>query len=370
MKKPNGTLFHFEKSFRRIKPLLIIALFVFFISCEESVSLEHSENNDLPEKNDAADDHHYEWERLGNEWKITLKPESVFPPDLLWSIHLYYSWTGTDDALPLELTIQQNSFDFFPKAMINAPHGYRETALVFHRERWGELPREITVRVKGEAGGEFTVLDIMLLFRPPGSDPLAADPGTMLHYPHSLWRNEEYETFSHNLYPGLLYLVSDSFTVQSRFLKRLAFFTEKTGFVGRLAKDEEISHLRDWFAHDYRSGDLAAFYDLARRQNFPLNEYELVLRELLLKQGIIRAESGSYVKGEGALLGFSIQSGNRLPVYYVHETVHGLEFIIPELQKVFLDFFDTLSSYEKDFMRDALLYRGYNVLEDRQLLAS
>jgi hypothetical protein len=43
---------------------------------------------------------------------------------------------------------------------------------------------------------------------------------------------------------------------------------------------------------------------------------------------------------------------------------------MPELQKLFLEFFESLGGAEKDFMRDALSYREYNVVKDRQLLAS
>ena len=199
--------------------------------------------------------------------------------------------------------------------------------------------------------------------------PISADLSTMLHYPLSRWRNSEYEIFTFNQYPSLLYLITKSFTVQSQFLKRLAFFTEKSGFIGRLARDEEIAGLRDWFAHDYRARDMAAFFELARKQSFPLNESEILLRDLLLAQGIIKNEESRYIEGKGALLGFSVESRDRLPVYFAHETIHGLTFIIPELQKLFVDFFDSLSGIEKDFISDALVYRGYNVLEDRELLA-
>ncbi|GHV86449.1 hypothetical protein AGMMS50230_20570 [Spirochaetia bacterium] len=199
--------------------------------------------------------------------------------------------------------------------------------------------------------------------------PINASLGAMLQYSPSRWRNPEYETFSFNLNPHIFYLVTKTFTVQSRFLKRLAFFTEKPGFAGTLARDEDIAGLRDWFAHDYSAGDLAAFFELARKENFALNSSEIELRDMLLAQGIIK-NNGSYTEGEGALIGLSIESRDRLPVYYAHETIHGLEFTMPELQKLFMEFFDSLSSLEKNFIRTALVYRDYNVLADKQLLAS
>jgi hypothetical protein len=192
----------------------------------------------------------------------------------------------------------------------------------------------------------------------------------MMYSPPSTWRNREYELFTFNLYPRILYLVSEGFSVQSRFLKRLAFFTEKPGFAGTLARDEDIAGLRDWFAHDYRARDLARFFDLAGKQNFPLNDSEILLRDILLTQGIIRIDRDAIVPGEGALIGLSVESRSRLPVYYVHETVHGLEFTMPALHTLFINYFNSLSSFEKDFLRTALIYREYNVDRDQNLLAA
>jgi len=351
-----------------MKKLVWALLFLAVIfSCKEKPA-------ESPEAPVPADDHPFEWNKIHDEWIIALKNDNAFPPETAWSLFLYYSWNGKDDALPLDLTVSGNSgtgskvngsFDFFPKE-INIQN-YKETFIAFHSEQWKTLPKKITIN---GAGNDLTVLDIKCEFRSGGSGPLAADPGTILHYPKSFWRKRSYEIFSHNLYPDILYLVSGSFKAQSIFLKRLAFFTEKKGFTGRLAHDEEIADLRDWFAHDYRARDLAAFFELARKENFPLNPGEIYLRELLLAHGIVRDEGGRYSEGKGSLLGFSVESADRLPVYYVHETIHGLEFILSGLGDIFLDFFNSLSGHEKAFMRDALFYRGYNVIKDKQLLAS
>ena len=53
--------------------------------------------------------------------------------------------------------------------------------------------------------------------------------------------------------------------MQDDLLKRMAFFTEKEGFRGRLAADEEIKDLHGFNAHDYRAETLAAFFDLAEK---------------------------------------------------------------------------------------------------------
>jgi hypothetical protein len=348
----------------------VVVFLALSLSCKEEpppleAPVQKVEINDAP----------YVWAKSDSGWIISPNKNYVFPDRTPWLLFLDYTWTGNDDELPLELAVHSGDdqgtitqFDFVPKTKPDHPDGYRKTTLVFYSGQWKTFPARITVHADNTQA--LTITDVRIEEGPDITSPIPADPGTMMTYPRSVWRNPRYEVFTHNLYPSLLYLVSESFAVQSAFLRRLAFFVEKKGFAGRLAMDEEIAHLRDWFAHDYRAEDLAAFFDLAREQNFPLNNNELLLRDLLVKNGIIIYEEGRYTEGKGALLGFSIESRDRLPVYYVHESIHGLEFIIPELEALFLEFFDSFSDEEKIFVRDAFLYRDYNVAEDKQLLAS
>ncbi|MDR2313071.1 MAG: hypothetical protein LBE02_00885 [Spirochaetaceae bacterium] len=357
------------------KALWILALCGIFAACQERPQSNTAVRVPAGTPPEEMRSRPYDWEKDGPDaWRIRINPSwkagsaagaaaaAAAAAGTPWSLLVYYragsvragelSWKSA--AAPREQV-----FDFYPRPFEDRP-------LVFNGERWGPLPEEIILR----AGKDFKVLGVQVEFRPSGEDlaPLSSDLGTMMYCPPSAWRNKEYEFFTFNVYPRILYLVSESFAVQSRFLKRLAFFTEKPGFTGALARDEDIRGLRDWFAHDYRARDLARFFDLARRQNFPLNGSELFLRDMLLRQGIIRIEQGAIVPGEGALIGLSVESRNRLPVYYVHETVHGLEFTMPALHALFLDFFESLSSYEKEFIKTALTYREYNVERDQNLL--
>jgi hypothetical protein len=105
---------------------------------------------------------------------------------------------------------------------------------------------------------------------PPFPAPLAADPGMVLAWPEEAWRDRRYEVFRWENFPSLLIFDTADYAVQDRLLKRLAFFTEKTGFRGRLAPDDEIADLHGWNAHDYRAEDLAHFFQAARETNFPL----------------------------------------------------------------------------------------------------
>jgi hypothetical protein len=202
-----------------------------------------------------------------------------------------------------------------------------------------------------------------------GTLPLTASLGTMLYTPRGNWRYGEYELFAFNRFPDIIYLFSTSNAVQSLFLRRLAFFVEKRGFTGRLAHDEEIQDLRDWGAHDYKGADLARFFQKAAEENFPLNSHELLLKEILLANGIIRQDGSAITAGKGALIGMSAEfSVDRLSYYLVHETIHGLCFTIPELQEAFASFYHSLSDIEKDYLKSAFDYREYNVLADEALL--
>ncbi|MDR1142614.1 MAG: hypothetical protein LBK77_00150 [Spirochaetaceae bacterium] len=328
----------------------------------------------------------YGGEREGPLWRIRPVPAADLraafleagapevPPKWVLSIHYrapadakpgILTWRGSAADVPSGTDTNAAAgapelFDFYPKNFSGRP-------LVFQSLRWGALPEEITIEAEGV---EILAVRVDVSLKDDPLVPVNADLGTMMYYPRSRWRNAEYELFTFNLYPDILYLISESFTVQSRFLKRLAFFTEKPGFAGTLAKDEAIADLRDWFAHDYRARDLARFFQLAREESFPLNPSELFLRDILVARGIILDDNGRYAEGRGALIALSVESRNRLPVYYVHETVHGLQFTMPEVQNLCNEFFDSLSSPEQDFIRTALVYREYNVLEDRGLLAA
>ncbi|MDR2662228.1 MAG: hypothetical protein LBC31_04445 [Treponema sp.] len=369
---------------RSLPPLLLL-LAVLGLSCKGETPAPPPEPAPAEPLSAWTFDGLYRGEREGPLWRIRPAADvgNAFleagapevPPH--WVLSIYYRYRASADAKPGALTWRGSAadapsgrgtnssadapavFDFYPKNFPDRP-------LVFQSLRWGTLPEEITIEAEGV---EILKVQVELSLKDDPLVPVSADLGTMMYYPRSRWRNAEYELFTFNLYPGILYLISESFTVQSRFLKRLAFFTEKPGFAGTLAKDEAIAGLRDWFAHDYRARDLARFFQLAREEQFPLNPSELLLRDILVARGIILDDKGRYVEGRGALIALSVESRNRLPVYYVHETVHGLQFTMPEVQNLCNEFFDSLSAPEQDFIRTALVYREYNVLEDRNLLA-
>jgi len=158
--------------------------------------------------------------------------------------------------------------------------------------------------------------------------PIPADPGMILAWPAEHWRDNRYEVFRWEHFPSLLIFDMADYAVQDRMLKRLAFFVEKAGFRGRLARDSEIAELHGWNAHDYRAADLARFFQAARASRFPLLAEERELEQILLHAGIIREAVGRIEAGEGGIISVSRESEEYLRYRFMaHEGFHGLFFI-------------------------------------------
>jgi hypothetical protein len=164
-------------------------------------------------------------------------------------------------------------------------------------------------------------------------EPITADPGIILAWPQDEWRDPRFEVFRWEGFPDILIFDMADYEIQDRFLKRLAFFTEKKGFRGRLAQDEEIAGLHGWNAHDYRAQSLADFFDAARKSDFPLLREERELESILVSQGVLRREGESIVPGQGALISVTRQSERYLrDLFMNHEGFHGLYFTDEEFR--------------------------------------
>ncbi len=183
--------------------------------------------------------------------------------------------------------------------------------------------RLVSVRVSPEASRPAS----------PSTDanvPIPADPHMILDWPVSLWRDARREVFSWDRFPSILIFDTADYAVQDKYFKRLAFFTEKKGFRGRLAPDSEIASLHGFNAHDYRAESLAAFFELARVGEFPLGAEELDLLDILLARGVVVREGKRLVPGAGAVLSVSRESvGYLRQLFMTHECLHGVYFTDP-----------------------------------------
>ncbi|EPF31268.1 hypothetical protein HMPREF9194_01611 [Treponema maltophilum ATCC 51939] len=157
--------------------------------------------------------------------------------------------------------------------------------------------------------------------------PITADPGLITAWPQKRWRNKNFEFFSWEQFPSVLIFDFVDYNVQNAFLKRLAFFVEKKGFIGKLLTDAQMASSHGFNAHDYRAESLAAFFDKAEKEHFALNESELLLRDILFANGVILRSASGITAGRGAVVSISRESPRFLRErLLVHEGLHGVYF--------------------------------------------
>jgi hypothetical protein len=213
-------------------------------------------------------------------------------------------------------------------------------------------------------------LKLSAALAPAFPQPIPADPGIILSYPQSFWRDRRYELFRWDRFPSILIFDTAGYEIQERFFKRLAFFVEKKGFRGRLVPDAELASLHGWNAHDYRAEDLARFFDAAGKADFPLTPEERELREILLRAGIIRdggnagggIDTGGVIPGEGAVISISRESSEYLrSLFMPHEAFHGLFFIDEDFRAFSQERWDNLSPGARRFIISFFDYQQYDI---------
>jgi hypothetical protein len=225
----------------------------------------------------------------------------------------------------------------------------------FFPDAWGFIPRSVTVSSSGSETG----FDLSLRAFPAAAD-IAADPETILAWPPEAWRSPRREWFSWEG-TSVLVLVTADYRVQDDYLKRLAFFVEKTGYRGRLVSDAEVARLHGWNAHDYAAPDLARFFALAEQQQFPLNAAELELRGRLAEAGVIRQTAQGWEAGTGALVGVSAESPPALrAVLFVHEAFHGLYYTSQDFRAGVLEAWQAMSDDTRSAFRKFLSLSRYD----------
>jgi hypothetical protein len=232
----------------------------------------------------------------------------------------------------------------------------------FYSKDLGFQPEEIVI---GALPPGFRVEQITLrpftLYARSSPEPIPADPGVILRYSPQAWRRSDWELFSWNLFSNILIFDFRDYAVQSAFLKRLSFFVEKKGSAGKLLPNEVLAPLHGWNAHDYRAEDLARFFQRAEEEEFPLNQEEYQLRDILLDQGILYRENGKYFSNGGGILSLSRESSERLRyLFMTHEGYHGLYFASPEYRRKVEEYWSGLSGEEQEFWKIFLDWKWYN----------
>ena len=228
-------------------------------------------------------------------------------------------------------------------------------SVYFYDASMGVVPE--TMRIISHDPG-FTLLGVRLF--PVGlTGPIPADFGAIFAYDSSAWRLNEYELFRWNLFPSILIFDTISYEIQAAFFKRLAFFVEKRGYAGQVRSNRELENLHGWNAHDYRSTDLAEFFNAA--SGVELNREELVLRRILLEEGIIRRMDRGFAPGDGGVISISQES---IPIlrdlFLLHEGYHGLFFADDGFRNKVFQIWADLDESERLFWRRFLANRAYN----------
>jgi hypothetical protein len=193
-------------------------------------------------------------------------------------------------------------------------------------------------------------------------EPIPVELTEMSRYPRSAWRNDEYELFSWSLYPDILWVDTRDYRVQSAFFKRLAFFVEKRGFIGTLLTDQELEGRHGYNAHNYRPEGLAAFFNAVDEQDFPINRYETLLRDISADRGIIeKSPEGRWTPGRGGVLGVSRESfGELRRLLVIHEGMHGIIYEVDEFHRGVAQYWRTnLTERERRYWQDMFAWMNY-----------
>lgn len=175
----------------------------------------------------------------------------------------------------------------------------------------------------------------------------------------------DYAVYRWDMLPSVLVFDFKDYATQDRYLKRLAFFVEKAGYRGVLAKDEDIAALHGWNAHDYRAEDLAAFFQAARERSFPLGPEEKELERLLLRAGTLRESGGKLEPGAGAMISIARESSAALRwTFATHESTHAVFFADPAYRSFARSLWASLDSGEKWFWKAYLGWAAYDTGSD------
>ena len=197
------------------------------------------------------------------------------------------------------------------------------------------------------------------------------DPGLILNYNQKNWRVKEYEVFEWDRYPGILLFDILNYDIQNDFFRRLAYFVEKRGYKGKLWSDEVLADKHGYNAHDYSAESLAAFFNKATEENFPLNKAEQTLKKILIVNGLLIPD-GQFVKaGEGGLVSISRESDAALrSKLLAHEAWHTLFFRDEDFRNFVAAVYYTFDPDSRQFLLDFFASQtglGYDI-EDEYLM--
>ena len=182
-------------------------------------------------------------------------------------------------------------------------------------------------------------------------EPIRTDPGLILNYKTSQWRTADYEIYEWDRFPQILFFDTRNYEVQDKLFRRMAFFVEKQGYKGRLLTNEELGDMHGYNAHDYSAESMARFFNKAAELGFQLNEEELLLKRILIHNGLLE-DDGFYVKAnEGGLVSISRETPDWSRVNLLaHEGWHTIFFRDAEFRNYVSAVYYTFDPDSLDFL--------------------
>ncbi len=198
---------------------------------------------------------------------------------------------------------------------------------------------------------------------------LLRDGGQILENPPCNWRNHDFEIYSWTPLPDILIFDCLNYEIQNRLFRRLSYFVEKKGFSGTLLTNRQLADKHGWNAHDYRPSDLADFFNLVEKLQFPVYPEEDMLLLILLKHDVLERDTqGLLVPGKGAVLSISRESTELLRKRFLtHEASHGLYFVSGEYRDFVRTLWESLDDEDRQMWRFFLGWYGYDP-EDEDLM--
>jgi len=182
----------------------------------------------------------------------------------------------------------------------------------------------------------------------------------------STFAGPQLQVYRWSLFPEIIILSFANLDVQDAYVKRLAFYAEKTGFRGRLVTDGELAGKHGWNAHNYNPATLADFFNKAESESFTLGKEELLLAKWCTEWGIIEKQASGYIAGKGGLLSYSYDvplGPLTRELLMGHEALHGIFYMLPDLRKEASSRWDALETESKTLIEDFFLYNGYDIAD-------
>lgn len=198
--------------------------------------------------------------------------------------------------------------------------------------------------------------------------PIRTDPGLILKYKQSAWRTLDYEIYTWDRYPGILFFDTRNYDIQDNFFRRMAYFVEKAGYKGTLVSDEELKGKHGYNAHDYSAESMARFFNKAEEENFPLLDEEILLKKILIKNGLLVEDENKVIAKDGGLVSISRECPDWSRANLLaHEGWHTLFFRDEEFRNFCSAVYYTFDPNSLDFLIDYFKSQpdlGYDVTDE------